>query len=203
MDPPSSRKGALGDQKGPRIEDEVGSRLPSETILWAISSTRLGGGGVSGGFGWGCGGKGGNVRLEAENVADAVRLVAGLLAVGVDAAELVDKLDAGHPLVNGELDLAAEVVDVLDQGAEHLAVPWRGLGAHVVDDGLGEVGVEAVRGGGLLAIGGGAVGGGAVGGHCAVLGVVLGVRYHRHWWEKSGMVDEEWLGAGLEVLLMD
>ena len=116
--------------------------------------------------------RGGNVRLEAENVADAVRLVAGLLAVGVDAAELVDELDTSHPLVNGELDLAAEVVDVLDQGAEHLAVPWRGVGAHVVDDGLGEVGVEAVGGGGLPAIRGGAIGGGAirvgaVGGHCA------------------------------------
>lgn len=40
MLPPSSRKGALGDQKGPRIEEEVGS-APSVNILWAISSTRL------------------------------------------------------------------------------------------------------------------------------------------------------------------
>jgi hypothetical protein len=42
MTSPCSRKGALGDQKGPRIEDEVGSMPVSETILWAISSTRLG-----------------------------------------------------------------------------------------------------------------------------------------------------------------
>jgi hypothetical protein len=42
MEPPRSRKGALGDQKGPRMEEEVGSMEPSETILWAISSTRLG-----------------------------------------------------------------------------------------------------------------------------------------------------------------
>jgi hypothetical protein len=39
---PRSRKGALGDQKGPRIEEEVGSMPFSEMSLWAISSTRLG-----------------------------------------------------------------------------------------------------------------------------------------------------------------
>lgn len=39
---PRSRKGALGDQKGPRIEEEVGSMPFSEMSLCAISSTRLG-----------------------------------------------------------------------------------------------------------------------------------------------------------------
>lgn len=38
---PLSRKGALGDQKGPRMEEEVGSMSPSAMILLAISSTRL------------------------------------------------------------------------------------------------------------------------------------------------------------------
>lgn len=42
MDSPSSRKGALGDQKGPRMEEEVGSAPLSEACLWAISSTSLG-----------------------------------------------------------------------------------------------------------------------------------------------------------------
>ena len=38
---PSSRKGALGDQKGPRMEEEVGSEPFSVMSLWAISSTSL------------------------------------------------------------------------------------------------------------------------------------------------------------------
>lgn len=38
---PRSRKGVLGDQKGPRIAEEVGARPLSVTILWLISSTRL------------------------------------------------------------------------------------------------------------------------------------------------------------------
>lgn len=92
-------------------------------------------------------------------------LVPGLLALGVDAANSVDEVDASHPLVNGELNLAGEVVEVTDQGAEHLAVPRGGLGAHVVDDGLGEVGVEAV--GGLLSATGAVDSvGRSVGGHC-------------------------------------
>lgn len=40
MLPPSSRNGAFGDQKGPRIEEDVGL-APSVTIECAISSTRL------------------------------------------------------------------------------------------------------------------------------------------------------------------
>jgi hypothetical protein len=88
---------------------------------------------------------GGYVRLEAENVADAVRLVAGLVALDVDLAERVDELDAGLPLIDGELDLAGEVVEVADQSAEDLAMARAGLGAHAVDHLVGEVGVEAVR----------------------------------------------------------
>ena len=41
MLPPRSRKGAFGDQKGPRIEEEVGSLPFSVMSLWAISSTSL------------------------------------------------------------------------------------------------------------------------------------------------------------------
>jgi len=41
MLPPNSRKGAFGDQKGPRMEEEVGSAPVSLRCLWAISSTRL------------------------------------------------------------------------------------------------------------------------------------------------------------------
>lgn len=41
---PLSRNGASGDQKGPRIAEDVGSISSSEMILCAISSTRLKGG---------------------------------------------------------------------------------------------------------------------------------------------------------------
>lgn len=41
MVPPFSRKGAFGDQKGPRMAEDVGSTPVSEMSLWAISSTRL------------------------------------------------------------------------------------------------------------------------------------------------------------------
>jgi hypothetical protein len=40
MLPPRGRDGALGDQKGPRMEEEVGF-APSVKSLWAISSTSL------------------------------------------------------------------------------------------------------------------------------------------------------------------
>jgi hypothetical protein len=41
MLPPSSRNGAFGDQKGPSMEEEVGSLPFSLRSLWAISSTSL------------------------------------------------------------------------------------------------------------------------------------------------------------------
>lgn len=41
---PRARKGACGDQKGPRIAEEVGVMPFSAATLWAISSTRLCGG---------------------------------------------------------------------------------------------------------------------------------------------------------------
>jgi hypothetical protein len=38
---PRSRKGVSGDQKGPRMVEEVGERFFSVAILWLTSSTRL------------------------------------------------------------------------------------------------------------------------------------------------------------------
>lgn len=38
---PRARKGVSGDQKGPRMAEEVGSMPLSVAILWLISSTRL------------------------------------------------------------------------------------------------------------------------------------------------------------------
>ena len=76
-------------------------------------------------------------------------LVTGLARLGVDAANLVDELDTGHPLVDGELNLASEVVDVTDHGTKNLTVARSGVGAHAINDLLGEVRVESVRGGHL------------------------------------------------------
>lgn len=79
-------------------------------------------------------------RLEAENVGDAVRLVARL---GRRLAHGVDKVHARHPLIVGQLDLASEVVQVAQQAGEQLAISRRDIGAHGVDDVLREHGVEA------------------------------------------------------------
>lgn len=72
-------------------------------------------------------------------------LVTGLARLAVDAADLINVLDTSHPLIHGELDLASEVVDVTDQSTKNLTVAGSGVGAHAVNDILGEVGVESVR----------------------------------------------------------
>src|SRR4051812_17544883 len=93
-----------------------------------------------------------NLRLEANDVANAVGLVTSLVAVDIDLAQGVDELDTLHPLVDGELGLASKVVDVADQSTKDLAVAGSGVGTHALNHLGGEVGVEAV--------------GGLVGGHC-------------------------------------
>lgn len=98
--------------------------------------------------------------LEAQNVGHAVCFVAG---GGRGLADEVDELDAGHPLVDGELDLAGEVVEVADQRGHDDAEARVSLGAHGVDDSIGEVGVEAVLGAVLLRLGCRLLG---AGGHC-------------------------------------
>lgn len=72
-----------------------------------------------------------------------MRLVAGL---GGHLADGVDKVDARHPLVIGQLDLTGEVVQMTKEAGEDLAVPGRNLVTHGVDDMLGEGGVEAAGG---------------------------------------------------------
>lgn len=84
------------------------------------------------------------LRLETENVAESVGLVSCAVGLLVDSAHGVDVGNTSHPLVNGELDLTGEVVDVADHGAQDLPIPRGGLGAHAVDNGIGEVGVESV-----------------------------------------------------------
>lgn len=62
-----------------------------------------------------------------------------------DLADRVDELNTEHPLGGGKLNLTSEVVDVLDERAQDHASTLGGLGAHAVDDGGGEVGVELAR----------------------------------------------------------
>lgn len=87
-----------------------------------------------------------DLRLETQDIGDTVSLVAGLLAVTIDLTDSVDEVNGGHPLIDGELDLTGEVVEVADQSAHNLAVAGGGIGADAVDDGVGEVRVEAVLG---------------------------------------------------------
>ena len=95
-----------------------------------------------------------NLRLEAEDIRDTVSLVTGLLAVTVDLADSVDKVDTGHPLVDCELNLAGKVVEVADQRSHNDTVTLGGVGAHAINDGLSKVGVKTVsRLGGLGAVG--------------------------------------------------
>lgn len=81
-----------------------------------------------------------DLRLQAQDVRHAVRLVPGGAA---GLADRVDELDAGHPLVEAEVDLAGKVVQVADEGGHDLAGSGGGLGADGVDDALGELGVVA------------------------------------------------------------
>lgn len=141
MGEPRGRKGAWGDQKGPRMDEDVGSRSSRETMLWAISSTRLEGVLVCEGIV--CGREcARDLRLEPENVGHPQGLIADL---GGGLPDAVDKVHADHPLINCQLNLSREVVDVPDQGAQHDPVARRYVGAHGVEDVLGEVRVESVR----------------------------------------------------------
>lgn len=94
-----------GDQKGPRIAEEVGSRPASVTILWLISSTNLSHYQLAVHFTL----PEKHSRLDAQNVAHAPRLIA-VLPVGL--ADGIDVVDADDPLVLCELDVAAEVVEM-------------------------------------------------------------------------------------------
>lgn len=59
-----------------------------------------------------------------------------------DLADRVDKVNTGHPLIGSQLDLTGEVVQVTEQAGQDLAVSGGDIGAHGVDDMLGEVRVE-------------------------------------------------------------
>lgn len=65
--------------------------------------------------------------------------------LGRDLADGVDEVDARHPLIVGQLNLASKVVEVAKEAAEEDAVSGRHVGAHCVNNMLCEVGVEAAE----------------------------------------------------------
>ena len=118
---------------------------PSAMILLAISSTSL-----NGQYSICGGGNKKDVRLEAQNVGHAMRLIASL---GRALAHSVDEVHTGHPLVVGELDLARKVVEVPEEAAEELAIARSDVGTHSVNDMLGELGVKAAGALGTVGLG--------------------------------------------------
>lgn len=85
------------------------------------------------------------LRLQPQNVRNTVRLVSGLIRFGIDTTNIVHKMYSGHPLVNGQLDLAGEVVEMPYQRAQNLSVARRDIGAHRVEHMLSESGIESRR----------------------------------------------------------
>lgn len=107
------------------------------TILLAISSTRLMKPLINFFF---FGAREYHLRLETDHITDTVTLVTDRSA---DLADRVDKFNTEHPLGGSELNLASEVVNVLDQRTQNDASTLGGLRTHGVHDIGSEVGVEA------------------------------------------------------------
>jgi hypothetical protein len=82
-------------------------------------------------------------RFETNDIADAVTLVTDGSA---DLADRVDELDTHHPLSRGELHLAGEVVNVLDQRSQNDTSTVGGVGSHGIDHIGSEVGIESCVG---------------------------------------------------------
>lgn len=59
-------------------------------------------------------------------------------------AHKVDKVDTGHPLIVGELNLARKVVKVANQAGQYQPSPWLHVRSHGVDDALCECWIKAV-----------------------------------------------------------
>ena len=134
MLPPSSRNGAFGDQKGPRMEEDVGL-APSVNIACAISSTRLEMVILNINDLGKC-----YLRFESNNVRNSMSFISDWSA---GLSDRVDELDSHHPLIWSELNFAREVMDVLNERAKDFTASWVGLGTDGVNAMLGEVGIES------------------------------------------------------------
>jgi hypothetical protein len=136
MLPPRGRNGALGDQKGPRMEDEVGF-APSVKSLWAISSTSL----QVSVFGVNLkNGLGEYIRFKTKDIRNSLSFISYF---GADLTNGVDEVDAHHPFVHRELNFSSEVVEMSNEGGENFTTASIGLWSDCVDAVLGEVWVES------------------------------------------------------------
>jgi len=83
-------------------------------------------------------------RFQASDIGQAVHLMSLLVASIVHVSNGIQELHASLPFWNGELDLPGEVVEMLYEGCEDDSVARSGVGAHSIDDILGEVRIEPV-----------------------------------------------------------
>ena len=82
-----------------------------------------------------------NSRFKANNVTHELTLVPLLVR---HLAGPVDHLNALHPFIRCEFDLARPVVQVTDEARHDFFDPRRGLRARSINDMLGEIGIETI-----------------------------------------------------------
>src|SRR5437879_3502646 len=82
------------------------------------------------------------LRFKSKDIRDSVAFISRLRTRFSNG---VDEVHAGHPLVNGELDLPSEIVKVSNESRHNLPCSGISLGSHGVNDALGEVWVKSVR----------------------------------------------------------
>jgi hypothetical protein len=70
--------------------------------------------------------------------------MSSLVAREVHVADLVQELHASLPFINGQLDLAGKVMDVLEQRRKNQPCSVIGLRSNGTNDIPGEVGIESV-----------------------------------------------------------
>lgn len=134
---PFSRLGASGRQKGPRMAESVAEMPALAAVRCVMSSTslvvvtvRIRNGGAPRQE------KARHLRLQPDNVTEQDALVAALRA---HLPSAVDHVDAREPLVHGQVNLSRKIMNVLDQRRHDSAQSRGGVGAHRLDDMVGEV----------------------------------------------------------------
>jgi hypothetical protein len=80
-----------------------------------------------------------NSRFQTEDVADQLAFVP---LVVTHLPRLVEKIHAGHPLLDRELVFPRKIMNMLNQGRHNLAHPRTGFWTDGFDDILREVGIE-------------------------------------------------------------
>lgn len=84
-----------------------------------------------------------DIRFKSDHIAQELSFIPLVIAY---FSCPVHHLHTGHPLVHGHFILAREIVSVPDQTGHDTAKSRGHVRAHGIDDIVGEVGVEAMRG---------------------------------------------------------